>query len=78
VGSGQDGVHTTARGNDGNVGTGTTNVGNNNVLVLGRLLVVLGIVGKESSDGLGDELENLKTSLGGGLVQGVLLSIGEV
>ena len=42
------------------------------------MLVKLGIVGEESSDGLGDELEDLKTSIGGSLVQGVLLGIGEV
>ena len=78
VGSSQHGVHATARGNDGNVGAGTTNVGDNDVLVFGRVLVELGIVGKESSDGLGDELEDLEASVGGSLVQGILLGIGEV
>jgi hypothetical protein len=78
VGCGQNGVHATTRGDNGNVGAGATNIGDNNVLVFGGLVGVLCIMGEEGSDGLDDELEDLKTGIGGGLVKGFLLGVGKV
>lgn len=78
VGGGQDGVHATSAGNDGDVRAGATEVGNDDNLVLGGLVGVAGIVGEEGGDGLVDELQDLEAGIGSGRVQGGLLSIGEV
>lgn len=77
VGSGQDSVHTTAGGNNGNVGAGTTEVGNNNQLV-GNSRLGAAVVSHDSGNGLVDQLKNIDTSSLSGGSQGLTLGIGEI
>lgn len=77
VGSGEDGVHTTTRGNNGHIGAGTTEVSNNNQLVAHSSLGT-GIVGHNSGNGLVDELKNIEASGLSGGNEGLALDIGKV
>jgi hypothetical protein len=77
VSSGEDGVHATAGGNNGHIGTGATKVGNHNQLV-GHSGFGAGIVGHNGGNGLVDELKNIKTSGLGGGNEGLALGIGEI
>lgn len=77
VSSGQNGVHATAASKHSNVGASATQVGHDNELVSDGSLRA-GIVSHSGSNGLGNELENLKAgSLGGG-GKSLTLGIGEV
>lgn len=77
VGSGKDGVHTAAAGDNGNIGAGATEVSNHNQLV-GHGGFGAGIVGHDSGNGLVDELENIETSGLGGGNEGLALGVCEV
>jgi hypothetical protein len=77
VGSGQDGVHAAARGDNGNIRAGSTKVGNDNDLVLDGSLGA-SIVGQDGGDGVRDELEDLDAGIVGGLDQGLSLLLREV
>lgn len=75
VGSGEDGVHALAAGNDGYVGAGAAQLGNDNDLVL-DLSLGARIVGERRSDGLADQLENLEIgSVGSSKKSGLLLVV---
>lgn len=77
VGSGQDSVHATAAGNNGNIGAGATEVGNDDQLV-GNSRLGAGIVSHNSGNGLVDQLENVEASSLGGGNKGLTLGIGEI
>ena len=77
VGSGQDSVHATAAGNNGNIGAGATEVSNNNQLV-GNSRLGAGIVSHNSSNGLMDQLEDVDASSLGRGNKGLTLGIGEI
>lgn len=74
----EDGVHAAARGNNSYVSAGSTNISNNNNFVLWCRVKVAGVVCKESSNGLVNELENLNSGILGRLVKSGLLCVGEV
>lgn len=77
VGSGQDGVHAAARGDNGDIRAGSTKVGNDNDLVLDGSLGA-SVVGQDGGNRVGDELENLDAGIVGGLDQGLSLLLREV
>lgn len=77
VGGGQDSVHATAAGNNGNIGAGATEVSNDNQLV-GNSRLGAGIVSHNSSNRLVDQLENIETSSLGGGNKSLTLGIGEI
>lgn len=77
VRSGKDGVEATSGGDDSNIRSGATKVSNNNDLVL-DLGLRTGIVSQNSGNRVGNKLEDFKTSLVGGLGQGLSLLLGEV
>jgi hypothetical protein len=73
----QNSVHATSGGHNSNVGAGTTKVGDNDDLVL-DLGLGAGIVSKDRSDGVGDQLENLNLGLLGGADESLALLLTEV
>lgn len=77
VGGGENGVHATARGDNSNIGTSATKIGDNNDLVLNSGLGT-SIIGEDSGDGFGNELEDLDISSVGGGDQGLALLLREV
>lgn len=77
VGGGQDSVHATAAGNNGNIGAGATEVSNDNKLV-GNSRLGAGIVSHSSGNGFMDQLENVETSSLGGGNKSLTLGIGEI
>lgn len=77
VGSSQNSVHATAAGNNGNIGTGATEVSNDNQLVDNSRLGA-SIVSHDSGNGLMDQLENVETSSLSGGNKGLTLGIGEI
>lgn len=77
VSGGQDSVHATAAGNNGNIGAGATEVSNDNQLV-GNSRLGAGIVSHNSGNGLVDQLENIETSSLGGGNKSLTLGIGEI
>ncbi len=74
---GEGGVHSTAGSNNSSVGSGTTEIGDNDQLI-GDNSLGSGIVGKSSSNGFVDELQDFKTSSLSGSGQGLALGIIEV
>lgn len=77
VDSGENGVHSTARGNDGDIGASATQVSDNNELVSDDGLLA-GIVGENGGNGVRDELEDFKASSAGGGSEGLTLLVSEV
>lgn len=77
VGSGEDGVHSSTDSDDGGIGAGSSNVGNEDDLV-GGLEVVAGSVGKGLSNGLLDNLKDLDVGVKSSGGQGSALGLGEV
>ena len=77
VGSSQNSVHATAAGNNGNIGTGATEVSNDNQLVDNSRLGA-SIVSHNSGNGLVDQLENVQISSLSGGNNGLTLGIGEI
>ena len=77
VSSSKSGVHATTASNDGGIGASATKVGDNDQLV-GHDSLGTSVVGKDSSNGLVDELQDLKASSVGSGDQSLTLSILEV
>lgn len=77
VGGGEDGIDAAAGGNNGDVGAGSSKVGNNDGLV-GDDGIWATIVCEKSGDWLSDQLKDLNTGVLGGLSKSGLLLVGEV
>lgn len=74
----KNGVHATPGGDDGNIGSSAAEVGHHDDLILNSRLGTR-VVGKNRGNGLGDELEDLKTSVASSLdedLAGLFIEVG--